>query len=212
MLSIDKIKEYWVQKNTSRPNNLNDSLHNLAVYNDAINLYQAIEAVVQDSVVSDFNTNLGAVYSASNVEITSSTGTGVTIDSASSSLAGLMSSTDKNNLTKLGTLSGVSLGSTNLGSFTGSIIQDNRTIKQALQDLETSLDSGTGLSLGNLTSTTNDLTITNGSNSVFNASGVTITFNPSNVSLSEFAGTLPLTKLSTSGVSTNSVLTYNGSN
>lgn len=212
MLSIDKIKEYWVQKNTSRPNNLNDSLHNLAVYNDAINLYQAIEAVVQDSVVSDFNTNLGAVYSASNVEITSSTGTDVTIDSASSSLAGLMSSTDKNNLTKLGTLSGVSLGSTNLGSFTGSIIQDNRTIKQALQDLETSLDSGTGLSLGNLTSTTNDLTITNGSNSVFNASGVTITFNPSNVSLSEFAGTLPLTKLSTSGVSTNSVLTYNGSN
>jgi len=42
------------------------------------------------------------------------------------------------------TLSGVSVDSDNLGSFSGSVIQDNRTIKQALQDLETELESVSG--------------------------------------------------------------------
>ena len=39
------------------------------------------------------------------------------------------------------TLSGVSRDSTDLGTFTGSTIVDSRTIKQALQDLETSLEA-----------------------------------------------------------------------
>ena len=42
------------------------------------------------------------------------------------------------------TLSGVSRDSTNLGSFSGSTIADNETIKGALQDLETSLESVSG--------------------------------------------------------------------
>jgi len=40
------------------------------------------------------------------------------------------------------TLTGVSLGAQDLGTFTGEIIQDNRTIKQALQDLETAVEIG----------------------------------------------------------------------
>ena len=42
------------------------------------------------------------------------------------------------------TLSGVSKDSTHLGTFTGSTITDSRTIKQALQELETSLESVSG--------------------------------------------------------------------
>lgn len=38
-------------------------------------------------------------------------------------------------------LSGVADGSTDLGTFTGSTISDGRTIKQALQDLETSVET-----------------------------------------------------------------------
>lgn len=40
----------------------------------------------------------------------------------------------------LQTLTGVSLGAVNLGTFTGSTIPDNRTIKSALQDLETTVE------------------------------------------------------------------------
>lgn len=40
------------------------------------------------------------------------------------------------------TLTGVALGATDLGTFTGETIQDNRTIKQALQDLETAFEIG----------------------------------------------------------------------
>lgn len=39
-------------------------------------------------------------------------------------------------------LTGVALGATDLGTFTGEIIADNRTIKQALQDLETAVHIG----------------------------------------------------------------------
>lgn len=46
-------------------------------------------------------------------------------------------------------LTGVAVDSVDLGTFTGSIIQDNRTIKAALQDLETSADASAS-SLANL--------------------------------------------------------------
>jgi len=45
------------------------------------------------------------------------------------------------------TLTGVAAGSTNLGTFTGTTIADNRTIKQALQDLETGVESAGGGSI-----------------------------------------------------------------
>lgn len=45
-------------------------------------------------------------------------------------------------LADLQTLSGVATGSTDLGTFTGSIITDNVTTKTAMQELETALQSG----------------------------------------------------------------------
>ena len=51
---------------------------------------------------------------------------------------------NETHIDNLVTLSGVSKDTTNLGTFTGSTITDSRTIKQALQDLETSLESVSG--------------------------------------------------------------------
>lgn len=48
------------------------------------------------------------------------------------------------NINSLNTLSGVSSGSANLGAFPGSVIQNNRSIKGALQDLESFIESNTG--------------------------------------------------------------------
>jgi hypothetical protein len=48
------------------------------------------------------------------------------------------------NVNSLNTLSGVSAGSANLGAFPGSVIQNNRSIKGALQDLESYIESNTG--------------------------------------------------------------------
>jgi hypothetical protein len=44
------------------------------------------------------------------------------------------------NVDDLITLSGVAENSTDLGTFTGSVITDNSTVKEALQDLETEID------------------------------------------------------------------------
>lgn len=46
------------------------------------------------------------------------------------------------------TLSGLSANAENLGTFTGGTISDNRTVKQALQDLETELEDGAGALAG----------------------------------------------------------------
>lgn len=78
----------------------------------------------------DFATgiNLSAGYAAQNGSISSAD----TVESAIEKLDG--------NQIDLTTLSGVAQGSVNLGTFTGLTIQDNRTIKEALQDLETALE------------------------------------------------------------------------
>lgn len=66
------------------------------------------------------------------LEITSVSGNQITLDWVSNPADDLI------------TLSGVAEGSTNLGTFTGSTISDSRTVKAALQDLETSLESVSG--------------------------------------------------------------------
>lgn len=71
--------------------------------------------------------NMAAGYTAQNGTVTSAD----TVNSAIEKLDG--------NQQDLIALSGVAQGSMNLGTFTGDIILDNRTIKQALQDLETEL-------------------------------------------------------------------------
>ena len=49
-----------------------------------------------------------------------------------------------NDVGNLVTLSGVAVDSVNLGTFTGGVIPDDQTIKQALQALETELEDGSG--------------------------------------------------------------------
>ena len=59
------------------------------------------------------------------------------------------------------TLSGVSVNSTDLGTFTGSTITDNSTIKTALQELETEVEDKQDTLTG-LTSTVTELNILDG--------------------------------------------------
>jgi len=73
--------------------------------------------------------------------VQSSTGTDATITARNTSFAGLMLPADVLDIEDLTTLSGVASNQTDLGTFSGTIIPDNQTIKQALQSLETSLGS-----------------------------------------------------------------------
>lgn len=209
-LTIDKIRQYYLPKNASRVNNFTAASHQLAVYNDSIPLYAAIKLIIDEEVTLAENTNLTNTPAASSVVIESSTGTDTTLAAATTSLAGVMSATDKVRLNNLITLSGVAAAETDLGSFTGGIILNDRTIKQALQDLETAIEDGTGLPLGNLTSTTNDITITGGTNAVFVPTGVTVTFNPGNINLSEFGGTINLSQIAQGGATSGQPLVWNG--
>jgi hypothetical protein len=103
----------------------------------------------------------------SELKVASDSGTDATLTSATTSLAGLMSAGDKTKLefiTVTGasdldeltediadmiTLSGVAANAENLGTFTGTVIADNQTIKAAIQALETHVQ--TGMSIFDLT-------------------------------------------------------------
>lgn len=147
-----------------------------------------LEFVSSGSIaLSSFNDDLGYIDEANlslgtitgtTVELAIDTGTNATIPAATASDAGVLIATDKvklNYLTvtqgvdldnleqdvvDLVTLSGVAANSTTLGAFTGTTIQDSRTIKQALQDLETyveAISGSTNLSITNKTGTTLDV-------------------------------------------------------
>ncbi len=101
-------------------------------------------------------------YNASTRVLTSSSGTSATIPEAVAAVSsGLMTGADKtkldnltlSNISNLITLSGEPGDETNLGTFTGDIISSNTTIRNALQELATSISSnsanvGTGLNAG----------------------------------------------------------------
>ncbi|AOV62353.1 hypothetical protein CC030809_00163 [Synechococcus phage S-CAM7] len=63
---------------------------------------------------------------------------------AAVSNANLAIAANEDHIDNLATLSGVAKDAENLGSFTGSTISDNITIKAALQDLETGVDNALG--------------------------------------------------------------------
>jgi hypothetical protein len=86
--------------------------------------------------------NMAAGYTAQNGSISSSD----TVNSAIEKLDG--------NQQDLISLSGVAQGEIDLGAFTGSVIPDDQTIKQALQALETETEDKADRDLGNLTSPT----------------------------------------------------------
>ena len=86
--------------------------------------------------ISDINWNfadgisLAASYAQTNGTVTSAD----TVNSAIQKLDG--------NQIDLITLSGVAQGAVDLGAFTGTVIADNQTVKQALQALETAVEAG----------------------------------------------------------------------
>ena len=87
----------------------------------------------------------------------------------------------------LNTLTGVAQNEEDLGEFDGSTIADNRTIKEALQDLETELEDGAGsltADSGTADFANGTVTVTGGVGLSTAASGETLTVNLDNTSVS----------------------------
>lgn len=207
--SIADLTSIFLPKNIRKTrDNLNDAQSHVAPWANSIRLFDVIKDTVEYLNISSTATDLSTTLTSSSVTIVSSTGTDAQIPAATTSVAGVFSASDKVNQNALITLSGVAAASTNLGTFSGSIIPDNSSIKVALQSLETSLQS-VSYSLGNLTSSSSALTVVGGTNAVV-GSGVTLTVNASNINLSSLGGTLNLSQLSTSGATTGDVITFNG--
>jgi len=157
-LTLDKLRDAWIPKSIyARPNNLSESQAGVAFFNDSINLYDAI--ILASASGSADPTDLSSSLTSTTVTILSSTGDDVVLSGASTTEAGVMTATDKVNLSGLLTLDGVANGATNLGTFTGSIISDNTTIKAALQELEDAIDIIPSLTFGDLTSSTSAITV-----------------------------------------------------
>lgn len=207
MLTLEQLKKVFIPINVyNKPNNLKDTRGGVQLYNDSVNLYEALSLITPGSGGA---TDLTNTQDSTTISIFSSTGTDTILPAATTSLAGVMSAQDKTRLNALITLSGVSGGSLNLGTFTGAVIPDNVDIKTALQSLETTLGSIPVISTGSLVSASTPITITNGTNAVV-GSGTTLTFVPSNVILSTLGGSLTLDQLDTTGASTGQFISFNG--
>lgn len=88
MLTIEQLRRVNIPLNVSnKPNNLRDYVRGTQLYNDSINLLEAIELVGGSG---SSVTNLGSEVGNEKITITSSTGTGVDIFGASDSDAGLL--------------------------------------------------------------------------------------------------------------------------
>jgi len=142
---------------------------------DFISVTQAIDL----DQISGGATNLGVSVGSDSITITSDTGTDAIIPEATNDDPGLMSAAHRAKVANIGitqfvdldvqetrnsrliTLSGRPANSQHLGSFAGSTIPNNRTIKKALQDLETFVEgiSGGATNLG-ITTASNFVTIT----------------------------------------------------
>ena len=114
------------------------------IYNPAANTLTTSEFV--GDITGDVTGNLtGTVQTASQTNITSVGTLGSLAVTNNITVGGTVDgrdiASDGTNQDALQTLSGVSAGSTTLGTFTGSTISDNKNTKGALQELETALDS-----------------------------------------------------------------------
>lgn len=145
---------------------------------------QELETAVEGAVAGATNLSAGTV-TGTTYEVLSSTGTDLTLPSATATDAGVLPAADKVKLDFLSvtqvvdldaletqqgnlvTLTGLAANSTDLGTFSGSTIADNVGLKAALQTLETSLEAATGttnLSVGTVTGTTVDVNSDTGTN------------------------------------------------
>jgi hypothetical protein len=183
--------------------------------NEGLDLAEWIQDRIDDGTidpVSAIGTDLGNQIDVDGrLIVTSSTGVDVTMTQATTTNDGVMSKTDKINLAALSTLSGVATGALNLSTFSGTIIPDNSTIKQALQSLETAVGSISGATTGNLTSVSSGITVTGGSNAVL-GSGTQLSLNPSLILLSSLGGDLRHDQIEGTGVTTGQLLRFDGTN
>lgn len=164
-LTIEKIQQYNILKNTSRVNNLSANVNLGVPYNDALNLYNAVIAIGEDEGWDTASsTNLTATQGTSTTTLHSSSGTDVVILAADDTRSGVMSATQADHLANLVTLTGVTGGDADLGTFTGTTISDSSTIKAALQEIEIALEAVTGESsqdaVGNILTDTSTIDFT----------------------------------------------------
>lgn len=130
-------------------------------------LFEVVSLIFDELSTTSNQTDLSITYNPSNIVVQSSSGNDATINAATTSLGGIMTSSDKGELDNLVDLAGVS-GLATLGTFTGNIIDDNTTIKNALQQLETAVTSG-----GNSTNLSS--TITNNTIQINSSTGDDVT-------------------------------------
>lgn len=214
--SLNEILGVWIPKNTRLTfNNVQDAKDRIQIPSNALGVYDLIKDTIEYLGISitGNNTDISIVHNSSSVNVLSSTGAPGTINAATTLLSGVMTATDKINLNALGTLSGVSLGSTNLGSFTGTTIPNNVTIKGALQALETTLEtlSTTIPVTGNLTSSSSAITVVGGINAV-NGTGTAINIIPGNILLSSLGGSLNLSQIDAGLASAGDTIMFDGTN
>jgi len=184
--------------------------------NDGVDVATWFQERIDDGTITitgTYPTNLTRTVTTSTVTINSDTGTDAIIPSVTTIAAGVMTALDKVKLESLITLSGVSGSSVNLGSFSGSLISDNNTIKGALQELELSLETAI-FSIPSIipedliSNSPTIITITGGVDAMLAATE--ITFNPGNVLLHTLGGILNLDQLNPSGATVGQILTFDG--
>lgn len=221
MAKYDKYKKLYLPNNiikgkrTTTGNAFGKVTHS-GQGNEALEMVEWInERIESGDIITEstpfVGTNLGGFIDGSGQYVlTSSTGTDITLTQATFSNDGVLSREDWVSFDAVITLAGVPRQDINLGTFTGTIIPDNRTIKEALQSLETAVGSITGATTGNLTTSSTGLSIVNGTNSVL-GTGTQVVFTPGLVNLTTLGGNLNLSQLQTSGVVGNQLLRFNGS-
>lgn len=94
MLTIEQLRNINIPLNVSnKPNNLRDAVRGVQLYNDSVNLLEAIELII-GSGGSGGGTDLETTVGDNKINISSSTGTGVDILGASDTEAGLLIASD----------------------------------------------------------------------------------------------------------------------
>lgn len=183
--------------------------------NEGIILAEWIQEQIDDGSINPnttpiSGTDLTNTPSSTTVTVLSSTGLDTILPAATTLLAGVMTAQDKIDLSSSTTIVGVG-GDTDLGTFTGTIISDNSTIKDALQELEDQLGTIPSITLGTISSLSPALTVINGVNAVV-GTGVDLTFDSTLLNLSNIGGDLNVTQISNSGAVLDSIIIFDGTN
>lgn len=137
-LSLQQLRSIFIPRNVRMSSdNRYMASKTLIPHADAISLVSVLEDYFHYYPVSF---SLGANQLPNEVQLIAANT--VTLSAANATQAGVMSSTQASELASLITLTGVPSLSVDLGTFTGSIIPPNSTIKAALQALETAYSTG----------------------------------------------------------------------